>query len=144
MFSIEKGKGKYFINLEQGETPLISARNFDNGIIGYVNLQPTFKAPAITIERVTGTAFVQLHDFATVPDDIFVLVSFESQPLEFLIFVAGIINKHKWRYNYSRKVTSTRIGNTLIQLPTDLGNSVDIDIIRKLVGNCYGSEILYK
>jgi hypothetical protein len=66
MFKIVRGKGKYLINLEEGKTPLVSARNFENGIIGYVNLPPMFKAPAITVERVTGSAFVQLRDFGSV------------------------------------------------------------------------------
>jgi hypothetical protein len=43
------------------------------GIIDLVDTNPTFSAPAITVERVSGQEYVQLLGFATVPDDIAVL-----------------------------------------------------------------------
>ena len=43
------------------------------GIIDFVDTNLTFSAPAITVERVSDQAYVQLLGFATVPDDIAVL-----------------------------------------------------------------------
>jgi hypothetical protein len=72
--------------LELGNTPLISATNKDNGVIDDVDIEPIFKAPAISVERVTGQAYIQLIDFATVPDDIFVLIPKEKMSLKKLFY----------------------------------------------------------
>jgi len=73
LFHIESGKGGYIRDFNIGDTPLVSATTTNNGVVGFVYDKPKFKAPAITVERVGGTAFVQLVDFSTVPDDISVL-----------------------------------------------------------------------
>ena len=116
LFHVKRGKGGYREQLEAGTTPLISATNFNNGILDHVDIEPTFEAPAITVERVGGMAFVQLIDFATVPDDITVLEPREEMHLKKLYRIAAHMNLQKWRFNYARKLTATRI------------ESIDIDI----------------
>lgn len=109
LFFVKKGKGEYREKLEKGKTPLVSATNANNGIIDHVDLEPTFKAPAISVERVSGQAFVQLFDFATVPDDITVLIPREKMSLKKLFYIASQINIIKWRFSYSRKLNPPRI-----------------------------------
>lgn len=116
LFHVEKGKGEYRENLEKGETPLVSATNNNNGIIDYVKIEPTFSAPAITIERVTGQAFVQLFDFASVPDDISVLIPKEKMTLHKLFYIASQINLRKWKFNYARKATPPRLKKIEVDL----------------------------
>lgn len=82
-FTPLKGEGEYIINLGEGNTPIISATNENNGVAAYVDADPIFKAPMITVERVSGTAFVQLSDFITVPDDLLVLEPTENTTLNF-------------------------------------------------------------
>jgi hypothetical protein len=116
LFIPERGKGEYREKLESGDTPLVSAKNTNNGIIDFVDIEPTFKAPAITVERVTGQAYVQLLDFATVPDDMSVLIPKEEMSLKKLFYIASQINLIKWRFNYGRKLTTTRLKNVEIDL----------------------------
>jgi len=139
ILKVAKGEGVYFEKLRRGSTPLISAKTINNGVIGYVNILPTEKAPAITVERILGTAIVQLYDFATVPDDIYVLKLTEGTSVEVLIYLSVIVNHHYWRYNYSRKVTPYRLGNTEIELPIDDMGKININYIKMIVNNCYGS-----
>lgn len=142
ILKIEKGEGVYFENLEKGSTPLISAKSGNNGVIGYVNIAPTEKAPAITVERILGTANVQQYDFATVPDDIYVMKLMGEPSVEVLVYLSIIINYHSWRYNYSRKVTPYRLGKTEIELPVDNKGDLDINYMKEIVNKCYGSEKL--
>lgn len=109
IFYVKRGKGEYREKLEKGNTPLISATNTNNGVIDHVDIEPTFETPAITVERVTGQAYVQLFNFATVPDDISVLIPKESMSLRKLFYIASQINLSKWRFNYARKLTPTRL-----------------------------------
>ena len=142
ILKVKKGEGVYFEKLGKGSTPLISAKTINNGVIGYVNISPTEKAPAITIERILGTAIVQIYDFATVPDDIYVLKLTGEPSVEVLVYLSVIINHHYWRYNYSRKVTPYRLENTEIELPIDDMGKIHINYIKGIVNNCYGSELL--
>jgi hypothetical protein len=138
LFDIVKGAGEYLIKCKEGNTPLISATRKNNGVLGYVNLPPTFKAPAITIERVGGNAFVQLEDFATVPDDLFVLIPKIDMPLEILYYVISVIKNEKWRFNYSRKLTSERFLKLNIKFPTKQDTISEFDNVKKIVNSVYG------
>ena len=142
-FHIEKGKGSYLEKLKNGKTPLISATNEDNGIAAFVDLEPIFKAPAITIERVKGTALVQLEDFVTVPDDLAVLIPKESVPLSFLFFVCPIINQDRWRYSYARKLTLGRLESMSIKLPLK-NKKIDFTIIDDYVKTFFGWKEIQK
>lgn len=130
LFYVKRGKGDYRENLEKGNTPLISATSSNNGIIDHVDIEPTFKASAITVERVDGQAHVQLVDFATVPDDIAVLIPKEKMSLKKLYYIASQINMLNWKFNYARKLTPTRLKT----LEIDLANFHDeeLDLSEKL------------
>lgn len=114
LFKVVKGNGGYIRDFDEGTTPLVSATNLSNGITNFVNDMPKFKAPAITVERVTGSAFVQLVDFSTVPDDLSVLIPKQHMELKKLYIVASIINNSKWRFSYARKLTPTRLKNMIV------------------------------
>ena len=143
LFTPIKGKGDYLINLEKGNTPLISATNENNGVLAYVDSEPIFKAPLMTVERISGTAFVQLEDFVTVPDDILVLKPLSDDfNLEFLIYISALINKKRWKYCYGRKLSKNRLMKMKLHIPVDEEGNTNYSYINELVKNCYGwSEI---
>jgi len=138
LFDIKKGKGKYYENCEPGNTPLVSATGGNNGVMGHIGLAPIFKAPMITLERVSGNAFVQLEDFVTVPDDIFVLKPKKEMGIDELFYCASIITIQKWRFNYSRKMTPIRFKKLAITMPIDKNNEIDPNAIKSLVTSNYG------
>lgn len=130
LFDVMRGKGEYNENLSPGNTPLVSATNKNNGIIGFVDLKPTFKAHSITIERVTGHAFVQVDDFVTVPDDVSVLIPKKPMSVKKLFFIASQINLVKWKFSYGRKLTQSRLKN--IELDLSNFKEGDIDLSERL------------
>lgn len=138
LFEILKGKGKYYENCEIGSTPLVSATGTNNGVLGHVNLSPIFKAPMITLERVSGNSFVQLENFVTVPDDIFVLKPKKKMTIEELFYCATVLNTQKWRFNYSRKMTPQRFNKLGIPLPICKNGEPDVGAIKKLITSNYG------
>lgn len=138
LFEIRRGRGEYRETLQAGKTPLVSATSQDNGILDYVDIVPTFRAPAITVERVSGGAFVQIEDFATVPADISVLVPRTNLPLSFLFYVTALINDEKWRYSYGRKLTASRLDRMVISIPSSHEGKFDYDFIESLLKRFYG------
>lgn len=145
LFEIKRGRGDYLINYEKGNIPLISATNENNGIVGYINDDPAFKAPCITVERVSGTAFVQLKDFVTVPDDVLVLTpKQENFPIEFLFYISVLINNKKWKYCYGRKLSKGRLKKFVLCLPVNKQEEIDTSYIMQIVNSQYGWEVIEK
>lgn len=132
LFKVESGEGPYRKNAGVGDTPLISATTENNGVLAFVDVDPTFEAPAITVERVSGKAFVQLDDFATVPDDMAVLKPKVEMSLEELFRIASQINAQRWRYSYSRKLTPSRLAE--MEVSRDPSSNEDFDSILSAVG----------
>lgn len=124
LFHVKSGKGDYRKNLDKGNTPLISATAKNNGVWDFVDMEPIFQAPCITVERVGGNAFVQLKNFVTVPDDISILIPKEEMSIKKLYYISAQINFSKWKFNYSRKLTPTR----LKEIEIDLSNFNDDDL----------------
>lgn len=95
-------------------------------------MTPLFKAPAITVGRVSGMAFVQLIDFATVPDDMAVLEPKKAMSLEELYIVAALINEMRWRFSYYRKLTPPRLGELKIQFDAAIAMKPRVPSIQQL------------
>jgi hypothetical protein len=130
LFTVKKGRGEYREKLNSGKTPLVTAKNTNNGVIDFVDIEPTFKAPAITVERVSGQAFVQLLDFATVPDDMSVLIPRTEMSISKLFFIASEINLSKWKFNYGRKLTLKRLKN--IETDPSKFEESDLNLVNRL------------
>jgi len=141
IFDIRKGDGDYIENFKNGNTPLISAKGVNNGIIGYVDRDPLFQAPSITLDRVSGNSFVQLEDFLTVPDDIFILKSKEDVDLSVLFYMASCLRFYKWQFSFYRKVTIPMINNFEIMWPGKEGE-IDFDAVKNIFDNNYGWSYL--
>lgn len=129
LFKIERGRGEYYSKMSPGSTPLISATTLNNGVIGRIDIEPTFTAPCITVERVSGRAFVQYEDFATVPDDLSVLVPLQAMSFQKLMYAAALINSSRWKYSYGRKLTGTRLKKllTILEMSSEVNFDANID-----------------
>lgn len=148
LFDVRSGEGGYIKDFEFGVTPLISATSQNNGIATYVDSKPYFKAPAITVERVSGNAFIQLNDFITVPDDVSVLIPKFDVPLELLYYVASLINSKGWKYCYGRKLSKGRLKKIDLRLPvTNSENniySINYDYLENFFKLQYGWDYIKK
>lgn len=143
IFDVTKGKGDYKENYDKGSTPLVSATTFNNGILEYVDAEPSFKAGTITVERIKGTAFVQLKDYVTVPDDIHILTPKMELKKEILFYFSFLIRRESWKYSYGRKVTSKRLKEIKFILPTK-NNEIDFETISNYMINHYGWDRINK
>jgi hypothetical protein len=139
IFTVLKGKGAYREDVPSGKTPLVSATSLDNGVLDYVDLPPTFRAPAITVERICGHAFVQTNDFVTVPADVSVLIPKDHKmPLPCFFLLASIINSEGWRFSFGRKLTTGRLNRMVIPVPINQDGKVDYETAKIILSECYG------
>jgi hypothetical protein len=139
LFKIEKGAGHYLETLDLGKTPVVSTQMSDCGICGFYDIEPSFKKGCITVGRIMCNPHVQIQDFSTVPDDIFVLTPYEGNTKEFLFYASSFIKTERWRFNYCRKVTKEKLEELNIRLPIR-DNAIDYDYIRNIATNSYGYE----
>lgn len=143
-FDVVKGSGAYKFEYEIGKTPLVSATSFNNGILDYVDTEPTFSAKTITVERIKGNTFVQLKPYSTIPDDISVLIpKDENISIPALFYFAYIIRLEAWRYSYGRKLSPTRLKSFNLLLPVKNG-VVNFEKIDKMALQIYGWKEIIK
>jgi len=125
IFTIKRGGGIYFQDYGKGNVPLVSAKIRNNGVIGLVDENKVYDAPLITVERVTGKAFVQIIDFNAVPDDVYILMPKKIFNYTNLLEIAAQINNERWRFSYARKVTPDRLRRIPIFF-LDFSKKIDI------------------
>jgi hypothetical protein len=108
-------------------------------VCGFYNAEALFKAPCVTVGRITCNPRVQLEDFSTVPDDMFVLKPKKPMGVELLFYASSIIQTEGWRFSYSRKVTKEKLESLNIPMPMSDGD-VDYEYIRAVSYNSYGYQ----
>ncbi|MBN1683200.1 restriction endonuclease subunit S [Candidatus Bathyarchaeota archaeon] len=113
LFKIRYGDRTYTDKgvLDDGLTPLIASQGIENGVYGFFNIPTKYNSPIITVPRTgsIGYTFVQLLP-CTVTDDCIILIPKKPMSVEYLYYVAAIVRFSRWRFNYARKITPTRLG----------------------------------
>lgn len=121
LFDVVYGQREYhnkeWLDGTEGKNILISSKGEDNGLYGFFDIKPKFKAPFITVQGygTIGQAFVQEYDCA-VDDHMLILIPKQKMKTEDLFQVAYQIRLTKWKYRYGRGITPTRLNKERIKL----------------------------
>lgn len=124
---------------------LMDTNGYDisNGITEYVGQEPEHPGGMLSVSRngTIGEAFFQPVPFLA-SDDVHVFYPrFDMSP-EVGIFIAAIIRKEKYRYNYGRKWGLDRMRASKMMLPALADGSPDFAAMAKIVADCPSSAIL--
>ena len=97
-----------------GETPFVSSGDFDNGVVGFFDIQPTNK-DVITVARTgsIGSSFYHPYSCA-INSDCIVLEQKQKMTQEQMLAIVTLLRKNIFRYSYARKVTPQRLLDTMI------------------------------
>ena len=117
LFEIKRSKNN--INFERcntGSTPLISAGNENNGIVGYIDKEDfeVFPANSITV-NIFGKAFVQTKDFCASANVL--IIRNEHLTKNIGLFIAAILSKKHSKYNYNDQINKDKLFNETISIP---------------------------
>ena len=124
IFVQSRGKESAPNQNEEGDCPIISETEFNNGLVGYVKPTKIFSAPAITISINFGkVVFYQDKDFCASVN--IVILQNEHLNLYNGLFITTIIRKENERYSYGYKTSKNKIDDTIIKLPVDLDGNPD-------------------
>lgn len=135
---IARGKSGRQKNQREGNVPLISTSERNNGISARVHkddCDTIYKAGCITISANGSSCRAHYHDydFAANPDVYVGLLKPEYNEKYFALFLCAAINNEDWRYNYYRKLSTPKLKRLLIKMPVCKGGGIDFDEIKKLV-----------
>ena len=129
LFEIKLSKNDLKIEeCNTGSTPLISAGNENNGIVGYINKEDfeVFPANSITVDMF-GKVFVQTKDFGAVSHGrVNILIPKYTLSLSTLFFIASVLQRElKDKFGFTNMCTSKKISKQNILLPIIFSGSPD-------------------
>ncbi|PKA44504.1 hypothetical protein CWR43_06200 [Rhizobium sullae] len=117
----------------RGETPLVTASDWNNGISDYIDSIPDWEGGQITVPNngSIGAAFYQPRPFSA-SRDVTILDPLKPISPAAALFICTVIRKEANRYNYARKWTIGRMRETILKLPSS-GGKPDFMKMEKLV-----------
>lgn len=135
LFKIKRSKNNIkFERCNAGSTPLISAGNENNGIVGYINKEDfeVFPANSITV-NIFGKAFVQTKDFCASANVL--MIRNEHLTKNIGLFIAAILSKKHSKYNYNDQISRDKLFNETISLPITSEGTPDFDYMENYMKN---------
>lgn len=124
-----------------GDTPYVTSTEFNNGVTNKVNEAPTNRAKTITANRggSVGYFFYQPHPYLTTPVDVRILTPQFPINQYLGMFFTTILGLEKNKFNYSRKMGSSRLNQLKIKLPTK-NKAPDYDYMERFIRSLLYSE----
>ncbi|MCC8369722.1 MAG: restriction endonuclease subunit S [Rickettsia endosymbiont of Oxypoda opaca] len=126
----------------QGSVPYVTTTSLNNGVSQFTDEEPNFKGKCLSIAMngSVGEVFFQIDDFITSGDNAVLTLKDEYNPY-LLLYIGVLLKNHKWRYNYSRKLSLNNLKN--LELPIPIKNEkIDLDYIKSIIINSYGFDLL--
>ena len=146
LFKITRGTIAAIKSLPPGNIPVVTTTEHDNGIEGYYEVSPAHTdqdAITITANGGCGRAFWHPYPFAATGDVHVCLFRSElGGGAAFKLYVCDAINRHSWRFSWSRKCGLQRLlRDVRISLPMD-GDRIDFKLIERTMNRAPGFPAL--
>jgi len=138
-FDVELGGKEEIEDLEEGDTPIISTSEFNNGLTTFKKPNRTYSPGVITIatDGSTCSSFVQEFGFyAFYKVAILKPKTDISMPIDAMYYIAYLLFREKWRYVYARKFGKARINQTELVVPFDSEGEPDFQLMADIVRQC--------
>lgn len=135
LFDIERGKGPRKKDLDgKGNTPFVTSSDQNNGWTDFTNSEPTHTGNTIGVNRngSVAEAFYQPVPFCSTEDVHIFRPKFLMSKYSAL-FIATLIKKEKYRYNYGRKWGIARMSSSKIKLPVNSEGLPDFDYMESYI-----------
>jgi len=138
-FDVELGGKDEIEDLEDGDTPIVSTSEFNNGLTAFKKSNLTYSPGVITIatDGSTCSSFVQEFGFYAFYKVAILKPKAEvSIPIDAMYYIAYLLFREKWRYVYARKFGKTRINKTELIVPFNLVEKPDFHLMADIVRQC--------
>lgn len=138
-FEVNLGGKDEIEDLEDGDTPIVSTSEFNNGVTTFRKPNYYYPQNVITVatDGSTCSSFVQEFSFyAFYKVAILKPKSNVSIPIDAMYYISYLLSREKWRYVYARKFGKARINLTELVVPLDTYGKPDFVLMAELVRKC--------
>lgn len=138
-FDVELGGKDEIEDLEEGNTPIVSTSEFNNGVSTFKSPNMLYNPPVITVatDGSTCSSFVQEFSFyAFYKVAILKPKQGKKIPTDALFYIAYLLFREKWRYVYARKFGKARLNITELIVPVDSSGEPDFSLMSDIVNKC--------
>jgi hypothetical protein len=138
LFEVRRGRNILKRSMQAGKTPYVSAVANNNGVAAWLDQAPDHPAGCISVvsngNGGMGYAFYQPRPFIASGD---VTVLRPPRPLTAAegLFVCTLITAERYRWNFGRKWTTTRVKESYIKLPQAADGSPDWELMRNFISS---------
>src|SRR3989339_332230 len=133
LFEMSAGKYISATSYGEGETPLISASETDNGIMALADLEPKYPRNCLTIGKVGMSTFYQETPFLAT-SDVTVLTPLYSKFNQFIaMFFIGVLSKQKYQWNYGNQIRLNDSQKLKLILPVNKNGTPDYEYMEKFI-----------
>ncbi|MBA6222614.1 restriction endonuclease subunit S [Colwellia sp. MB02u-18] len=147
LFDIGRGRGPRKKDLTgDGSVPFISASEQNNGLTGWTTNEPMHSAGVISVVRngnSVASAFYQEIDFCSTEDVHIFEPKFKINQY-IALFLCTLIKKEKYRFNYGRKWSISRMRESEIRLPITNNGEPDYAFMENYIKSLSFSSGLQK
>lgn len=137
IFEISRGKLSSINELEQGNVPVITATENNNGVSSFLSVEQKYieKSGCITVSNNGSIAesFYQDSDFSATSDISVLRLKNINLSQELAMFLNTLIHAEKYRFNYGRKWSLDRMQNSVIKLPVDSQGNPDWEFMENYI-----------
>ena len=119
---------------EDGNTPVVSTSEFNNGVTAWRSTTTMFPAGSITVatDGSTCSSFVQEFDFYAFYKVAIISPIKLDVPIDALYYMAFLLKQERWRYVYARKFGKRRILKTILHCPVTEDGSPNFQVMSEL------------
>lgn len=146
LFTVHRGRCQPLKHLEQGDIPVVTTKESQNGISGYYSVSSGAvyeNCVTISANGGSGRAFWHPYPFSATGD---VLVCHPHETigahLELILYICDAITNESWRYDYFRKASLAKLRQDVrIGLPT-IDGEIDLGTVRERLAQVPGFQRL--
>lgn len=146
LFTIQRGQGPTATNAKKnpGANPYVGASAENNGITQYTSIDACHSGNVLTVSNngSIGETFYQQNDFLASSDVCILTPKFNGFNPQVGLFIATLIKKEKYKFNYGRKWGIERMRKHLIKVPVTQDGNIDVELITKYINSLSYSKYL--
>jgi len=137
IFNLHSGDYHNASSLPEGEIPLVSCGEKNNGVMRFVDVpDEKIYQNALTIAYNGQPMTTKYHPYQfAAKDDVAICISKRKLKLTTLAFIQFILNSEAWRFSFGRKCFREKLSYSIINLPIDADENIDEDVIEEIVTN---------
>ena len=140
LFVPKRGNQNNMESLADGDIPLISAKNINNGLKAFCskNNKQIFKGECLTINNDgdggVGLSYYHPYDFMLDSHVTALIPKFDSN-MYILLFISNAIKKQRMLFSHGRSISNTRMQELRVMLPIDENGNPDYEYMQDYTKN---------